>query len=284
MDDLDTSLATLLAKPEPSAEAIARSRGRLQTRTTRGRGRRRIGWLAPGLGLVAAAAAAVVLVGTGVTSPTAPASGREVLLMAAVSAERTPEASGDYWHVTRRWSDPEMPLEESWTTRDGRRWSRNGPGDPPGTVVAGRGPLTLKAAELDFEDLEALPADPEALRARIAELPEHDRDPDVPEERSPQALPLISLITELPAPAEVRSAAFRALAAMPEVSRTGTVDGGEELLITDTDGERQIRLVVDPGTARVTRTNYLHTYDGDVAGTPDGFIAISTGWTDQPPR
>lgn len=285
MDDLDNTLAALLAKPEPSAEAIDHSRGRLQDRMRGRRTGRRIGWLAPGLGLATAAAAAVAVIATGVITPAgAPVSGREILLMAAASAERMPEGSGAYWHVTRQWSNPEMPREESWTGRDGRRWSKGEPGDSPDVAVTDPAPLMLKGAEVDFEDLEKLPADPEALKARIAELPGRDGDTAASEQRGDDVLSLVALITELPAPSEVRSAAFRALATMPEVTRTGTVDDGEELLIADPDGEPEIKLVVDPDTSRVIRTNYLLADDGSVAGGPDGFISVTTGWTDQPPQ
>lgn len=282
MDDLDNTLATLLVKPEPPIEAINGSRGRLQDRMRGRRARRRIGWLAPGLALATAAAAVVAVIATGVTTPAgAPVSGREVLLMAAVSAERAPEGSGDYWHVTRKWSDPEMPQEESWTSRDGQRWSKGEPGDPPNSVVTDPAPLALKGAKVTFEDLDRLPTDPEALKARIDELPGDDSGLPASEERN---LSLIALITELPAPSEVRSAAFRALATLPEVKRTGTVDNGEELLIADPDGEVEIKLVIDPDNARVMRTNYLLADDGSIAGDPAGFISVTTGWTDQPPQ
>ncbi|GAA4182242.1 hypothetical protein GCM10022252_07810 [Streptosporangium oxazolinicum] len=139
MDDLK-ALATLPAKPEPPAEAITRSRGRLQDRM-RGRVRRRIGWLVPALTLATAVAAVVAVLATGViTLAGAPISGREVLLMAAASAERTPQSSGTYWHVKRETPDGDSSRRESWITRDGRRWSIGDPGDPPDVVVSDPAP------------------------------------------------------------------------------------------------------------------------------------------------
>ncbi|MEV7908283.1 CU044_5270 family protein, partial [Streptomyces anulatus] len=255
MDDLNT-LATLLAKPEPSPEAINRSRGRLQERI-RGRARRRIGWLVPGLGLATAAAAAVAVIATGVTTPAAPVSGRDVLLMAAASAERTPQGSGTYWHVRSEWSGSDIPPMESWTRRDGRRWTKGEPGDPPGAVVPSSNSLSLKGAEVSFEDLERLPTDPEALKTWIVERRGNADDMSLSEQRGDPLLPLITLISELPTPPEVRSTAFRALATTPGVKGTGPVEGGQELLIPDPDGGREIKMVVDPETARVTRTNVL---------------------------
>ncbi|MEV0419328.1 CU044_5270 family protein [Streptosporangium canum] len=282
MDDLDT-LATLLTKPEPSTEAITRSRNRLQDRM-RGRARRRIGWLMPGVGLATAAAAVVAVIATGVTTPAgAPVSGREVLLMAAAGAERTPQGSGTYWYVRSEWSDPEIPAMESWTRRDGRRWTKGEPGDPPGVAVPTTLPLSLKGAKVSFEDLEGLPTDPEALKAWITERKGRADDMSRSEQRGDPLFPLLSLISGLPTPSEVRSAAFRALATTPGVESGGAVEGGQELLIPNPEGGQEIKLVVDPETARVTRTNYLLSGDGNVAGT-DEFISVTTNWTDQPPR
>ncbi|WP_433216682.1 CU044_5270 family protein [Microtetraspora malaysiensis] len=282
MDDLN-ALANLLTKPEPSTEAISRSRGRLQDRM-RGRARRRIGWLMPALSLATAAAAAVAVLATGVTAPAgAPASGKEILLMAAASAERTPQGSGTYWHVKRE--SPNLGEEmESWTTRDGRRWTKGEPSHPPGVVVPDLHSLMLKGAKVGFEDLERLPTDPEALKARIAELRGRDSDMAASEQRGDPTLTLLALISELPAPSEVRSAAFRALAAMPGIESVGAVAGGQELRFPNPDGGPEIKLVVDPETAQVTRTNYLQTNDGGLIWSGREFISVTADWTDQRPH
>lgn len=283
MDDLKT-LTTALSVPEASAETVARSRRRLQDRMRRP-ARRPVGRLVPVLGLATAAAvaAAVVIVTGANTTDGRPASAREILLVAAASAERAPEGTGTYWHVIRKWDDTEIPQMESWTSRDGRRWSKGEPGDPPGVAVPDPAPLMLKGAEVGFDDLERLPSDPEALKARIAELKGRDSDMAVSQRRGDPVLSLIALISELPTPPEVRSAAFRALAATPGVESTGAVEGGQELLIPDPDGRKEIRMVVDPETARVTRTNYLLGDDGSLAGSQN-FISLTTGWTDEAPR
>ncbi|MFI7640672.1 CU044_5270 family protein [Nonomuraea sp. NPDC049400] len=292
MTDLE-ELSALLAKPEPSAEMAARSRRRLQDRA-RGRARRRIGWLAPGVALAAAAAVTAVVVSTGaattagtaartVTTAGAPGSAKEILLVAAASAERAPQTSGTYWHVTRVFLDTDIPPMESWTQRDGRRWARNEPGNPSGAVVADGIPLMLKGAEVSFEELERLPTDPEALKAWIAERKGRDRDMSASELRGDPLFPLVSLIMELPVPSEVRSAAFRALATLPGVESAGAVEGGQELRIPDPDGGREIKLVVDPEAARVTRTNLLLGNNGSVGWAPK-FISVTTEWTDQLPQ
>ncbi|MFI6604182.1 CU044_5270 family protein [Nonomuraea sp. NPDC050536] len=283
MNDLE-EVATLLAKPEPSAEAAARSRHRLQQRTRAGRARRRVGWFVPGAALVAAGAAAAVVFATGAhTNGGAPVTGKEVLLMAAVSAERTPQGSGTYWHVTRQWSKADIPPMESWTRRDGKRWTKGEPGNPPDVVVPAWNTLHLKGANVSFEDLEGLPTDPEALKAWIAERKGNENDMSASEIRGNPTLTLLTLITELPAPAEVRSAAFRALAATPGVENAGAVEGGQQLRFPDPDGGKKgIELVVDPEKARVTRANLVLAGDGGVAWS-DKFISVSTEWTDQLP-
>ncbi|MFI6176085.1 CU044_5270 family protein [Nonomuraea sp. NPDC051191] len=282
MDDLN-ELATLLAKPEPATEAIARSRGRLQDRMRGRTARRRTRWLVPSLAL-AAAAAVVTVLATGVIAPAGtPASGKDVLLMAAASAERTPEGAGRYWHVTREYRDADIPSRESWTARDGRRWSRGRPDAPAGVVVPDPNPLRLKGAEVSIEELEGLPTEPAALIARIAALPGLARDMTSSEQRGDPLFSLVALISELPAPPEVRSAAFRALAATPGVENAGEVEDGQELRFPNPDGGPEIRTVVDPASARVIRTNYLYGGDGGVAWGPS-FVWVTAGWTDQPPR
>ncbi|MFI6785705.1 CU044_5270 family protein [Nonomuraea sp. NPDC050383] len=283
MDDLN-AVATLLAKPEPSTEAITRSRGRLQERVTRGRARRRRGWLLPVLGTAVAAAAAVAVILTSVAPPAAaPVSGRDVLLMAAASAERVPQGTGTYWHVTRTWQTPDGPhVQESWTTRDGHRWSRNESNAPPGAVVEDPAPFRLMGAEIGWEELEGLPSDPEELKERIAGLPQNDSAMMPADRQGELVSPLITLITELPTPARVRSAAFAALASTPAVKNAGPVEGGQELLIP-LSGSLEIRMVVDPEAARVARANMLLTAEGGSAMS-NSYISVTTEWTDELPR
>ncbi|MGW6502698.1 CU044_5270 family protein [Nonomuraea angiospora] len=284
MDDLN-AVASLLAKPEPSAEAITRSRGRLQDRmTTRGRARPRRGRLLPVLGMAVAAAVAVAVIVTSVFSPAAaPVSGRDVLLMAAASAEHIPQGAGTYWHITRTWQGPDaLQVQESWTTRDGHRWSRNEPYATPGSVVEDPAPFRLMGAEIGFEELEGLPADPDQLKERIAGLPRNDSAMIPADRQGALVSPLITLITELPTPAQVRSAAFEALAATPGVKNAGPVEGGQELVIP-LSGSIKIRMVVDPEAARVARANILLTAEGGSAMS-NSYISVTTEWTDQLPR
>ncbi|MER5425234.1 hypothetical protein [Streptosporangium roseum] len=60
------------------------------------------------------------------------------------------------------------------------------------------------------------------------------------------------------------SAAFEALAATSGVKNAGPVEGGQELLIP-LAVSLEIRMVVDPETARVARANILLTAEGGSA-------------------
>ncbi|MFI6817676.1 CU044_5270 family protein [Nonomuraea sp. NPDC050328] len=284
MNDLD-EITAMLAKPEPSAAAAGRSRARLLRRT---RSRSRTRWFVPGAALVAGAAAAVVFAtgvptGDGVPYATQTVSGKDVLLMAAASAERTPQGSGTYWHVTTRYADDEIPPIETWTRRDGKRWTRNEPGDAPGEIVASWKTLRLKGAEVSFEELDRLPTDPAALTAWIVARKGDKADMATSEQQGDPTFPLLTLITELPTPSAVRSAAFEALAATPGVENKGAVDGGQHLTLPDPDGgTTPIELVVDPDTARVVQANVVLGGAGDLAWS-DEYISVSTEWTDQRP-
>ncbi|MEU4704583.1 hypothetical protein [Nonomuraea dietziae] len=265
-----------------------------QTRPVRPQGVRRLPWragavgrhgrLLPVLGMAVAAAAAVAVIVTNLVPPAAaPLSGRDVLLMAAASAEHIPQGTGTYWHITRTFQGPDGPqMQESWTTRDGHRWSRNEPYAAPGAVVEDPAPFRLMGAEIGFEELEGLPSDPEKLKERIAGLPQNDSAMFPADRQGELVSPLITLITELPTPAQVRSAAFEALAATPGVKNAGPVEGGQELLIS-LSGSLKIKMVVDPEAARVVRANILLTAEG--GGTiSNSYTSVTTEWTDELPR
>jgi hypothetical protein len=89
---------------------------------------------------------------------------------------------------------------------------------------------------------------------------------------------LISLVSTLPAPPEVRAAAFRAIAAYPGVESLGAVPGGQGLRLPE-DG----RLVVDPSTGLVSGTSVWVSGDGGVVTDPKSTTRINAEWTDTPP-
>ncbi|HEX9357569.1 MAG TPA: CU044_5270 family protein [Streptosporangiaceae bacterium] len=299
MDDMEM-LGALLAKPGPSSEVVDRGRHQLQETMHGPVRKRRTRWLATGAGLAAA-----VVVAPGALVPTAtrsrpPAavqlSGRQILLAAATTAGRTPEGHGAYWYVKTRVADSKDNKSdewETWTRRDGRTWFR-------GAKTQGRvvkivkmirpRPFFLAGAELSFEQLQKLPTDPAALKAWIVvNAIEHggkhgDRAPDKSREREAVVGSLTALVSELPAPPEVRAAAFRVMASLPGVRSLGAVKGGQGLLIS-LIGNQQARLVVDPATSRVRDTNFVVTADGAEVWLQRGVTAtVIAEWTKVLPK
>jgi hypothetical protein len=106
---------------------------------------------------------------------------------------------------------------------------------------------------------------------------------------------LISLVSQLPAPPRVRAAAFRAIAAYPNVKDLGPVRGGQGLqfslsAVRPTTAGRSpggkdddARLVIDPVTSQIRETNYFVTPEGGKVTAPDGATLV-TGWTDVLPK
>jgi hypothetical protein len=86
---------------------------------------------------------------------------------------------------------------------------------------------------------------------------------------------LINLVTELPAPPQVRAAAFRALATLPIVIRAVTVDGhpGLRMSISRFSWVRSATLVVDQATSQVQT----------VIDAEGHSLSISTDWVNRVP-
>lgn len=303
MDELQL-LGTILTKPDPSPEAFDRVHHRLQN-TMRGNGparRSRSGRLAGGLALTAAATTGLIVVATGSRphtatphSPPAAAakmSPQQILLAAASTVEKTPEGSGTYWYVKTVSDDgigTKPIVTENWTTRNGQMWVRSAKGG--NKVYPELGPVTafsVGGVDMTFAQIQKLPTDPAALRARIADAIAHSdiRTSAGRPDAAAQAVfvfdGLAGLVTALPAPPKVRAAAFRAIAKLPGVTSLGPVKGGQGLLIP-VHGETA-RLVVDPATGRVHDTNFLALQGGGEEWLPsNGGATIYAQWTDTLP-
>ncbi|MET8046577.1 hypothetical protein ABZU75_03180 [Streptosporangium sp. NPDC005286] len=136
-------------------------------------------------------------------------------------------------------------------------------------------PLTLK-------EIEALPADPEALKKRALEAIRRDKDAVGPAEES-LSRTLASLLYELPASPQVRGAAYRALATLPGVRVEGRStdprgrSGVAVIFLIQGDRTPRIRLIIDPDTSKVL------TFE--VAGVPEKGVnvVLESGWTDTKP-
>jgi len=299
MDDDLRTLATLLAAPEPSDAAIGRGRRRLEAAIRTPARRRRVAarslgnrrpaaWLAGGLGLAAAATAAAVVLASGGTpvvrgshppvtarsGAAAQQAGQRILLTAATSAAAQP--SGAYWHFKIRTTMAgSSSVEEEWVAQDGRYWSAQPACDgiPAGVVAEGTGygGFVYHSGDfLTYQLTQDLPTSPAALTAWFARY-----TPPA----TVQEVWLIESFTALewlvPAPPQVRAAAFRALAELPGVTSLGPVPGGQELLIKPPQDPRQWQeFVIDPATGLVLSNNNgkaIITIEAD-------------SWTNQLPR
>jgi hypothetical protein len=279
MDDDLRTLATLLAAPEPSDATIGRGRRRLEAAIRTPARRRRVAarslgnrrpaaWLAGGLGLAAAATAAAVVLASGgtravpgthppVTSRSAAAqqAGQRILLTAATSAAAQP--LGTYWHFKIRTTMAgSASVDEEWVAQDGRYWSAQPACDgiPAGVVTegAGYGGFAYRSGDfLTYQLTQNLPTSPAALAAWFARY-----TPPA----TVQEVWLVESFTALewlvPAPPQVRAAAFRALAELPGVTSLGPVPGGQELLIKPPQDPSQWQeLVINPATGLVLSDN-----------------------------
>ncbi|MWA05140.1 hypothetical protein F8568_033210 [Actinomadura sp. LD22] len=284
MDDLKM-LGTALAGPEPSADVVDRSRHRLQNAMRGGsaeRGRRKR-WIAAGVGLTAAAAAGAVVV----SDPSAPEakkepvlSGRQVMLAAATTAAAKPAATGTYWHTKLVLTMGKVThVTETWTRRDGATWLSGAPGLV--SRVAKR--PVMSGSDLDFAGVQRLPTDPDRLKAGLLKSARYPAARENPQLWTINLLQ--SVLSEAPAPPQVRAAAYRALAALPHIDNLGRTAGGYRLKIsfmndsgTHVDGTETI--VVDPKSTRLRVEGW-----GGFGGGPNPFGPSQTtsGWTDTLP-
>lgn len=288
--------------------------------------------LAGALATVAAVTAAVVAIGAGgsrgsgggsVTPSASPLSARQVLLAAATTAERKPAGSGTYWYVKTVSSGGagDRPLQwETWTRRDGQTWYR---GEKTGGKVAKEArliPFNLGGPDVSFERLQKLPTDPDALTAAIAYALKHSDvhssagRPDTAMQKHLVFDGLVSLVSQLPAPPKVRAAAFRAIAAYPDVRNLGPVKGGQGLVFSLSAGrpttvtqspstkdqaqwakdqalkakarsgqDDDARMVIDPATSQIRETNFFVTVDGAEYRAPGGATIVAE-WTNVLPK
>ena len=214
-------------------------------------------------------------------------SGEQFLLAAATVAEQAPATSGTYWYVKETTA---TGSGESWTRPDGRSWVRGA--KTKGQVVELPHPVRFEVggANVTFEQLQNLPTEPDALKAWISEAIERD-DVRTSGGKVVGAMKdgfifngLVSLVSQLPAPPQLRATAFRAIAAYPNVKNLGPVDGGVGLLITFTGQDPDsARLVVDSASSQIRKTNFYVTPDGGEAWSEDGYTLVAE-WTDTLPH
>jgi len=219
--------------------------------------RRRPGRLAAGIGLTAAAVTAVAAVATALATAGGPGgepratggrghhqapamavsrlSARRILLAAATTAAAAAQSPGRYWYLEETGPGPAAKTtERQWYTHDGSdyTWLVQDKGVFLASPHAGFG---VGASSLTYRQIEQLPAGAAALTAWITRSFYHPSGPPLPrglpsarytppsraELPADVALALSNLIYQVPAPPAVRAAAFRALAALPDVTKLG---------------------------------------------------------------
>jgi hypothetical protein len=286
MDELKM-LGTTLAGPDPSPDIVDRSRHRLQNvmRVGPAKPRRRKRWVVAGVGLTAAAAAtAVVLSGLSTPDPKkGPVlSGQQVMLAAATAAESKPESSGTYWHTKLVLSmGKETTVTETWIRRDGRTWLSGA----PGLVSRVKPRPMIEFTKLDYAHIQRLPTDPDRLKAALLKSSELPKDGDGDQRQLNTVNLLQMVLAEAPAPPKVRAAAYRALAALPNIANLGRTKGGYRLKISymNSTGKRvdgTETIVVDPKTTQLRVEGWAGFGDG---GLPVGPSQRTSGWTDRLP-
>ncbi|MFI9590331.1 hypothetical protein [Nonomuraea sp. NPDC052265] len=256
------------------------AQARVWRRVVAARRRRRLARLSA-LSLATAAALTVALMLVPGTPSAVP--GRSILLAAASTAASGQQAA--YWHIGRLHDGDR--LTELWATRDGQAWtctlpSTPGSGSSPEDSCAGRGrvvpvtgraPFSMAGRDLTFRQIQELPADPEALRERVAAM--------LPAGSAGLLADALSgLLWSKPSPPAVRAAAYRALADLPDVRYLGRrADprgrSGEAFSYPLPTGVRRT-LIIDPATSQVLAST-------DAGGTGGSQIVLTAGWTDQAP-
>ncbi|GAA4221152.1 hypothetical protein FHR32_005353 [Streptosporangium album] len=209
----------------------------------------------------------------------------------------------------------ESRLTEQWASRDGRVWAgsrtlgarprsgadaeawrRDGsptewagqglstaPGEGLLNAVTDRAPFSMAGHGMSFEQIQRLPADPVALKDRVAEVVR-----DVPGGSTDGVVAdaLSGLLWSKPSPPDVRAAAYRALAELPNVRYLGTAKdergraGAAFSFTVRTTATVQRTLIIDPTSSQVlssTDTGRPGTVGDEVE------VVLEAGWTDDEP-
>jgi hypothetical protein len=148
-------------------------------------------------------------------------------------------------------------------------------------VPAARHPRHYKVTPgyITFAQLQKLPISPAALTASITAFDRKSARENFMSAagRVGAFESLTYLVATMPAPPQVRAAAFRAMAAMPGVASLGPVDGGQGLRFS-LGPHLSATLVVDPATSRVRDTLTVVGVRGKVSSD-----SVSAKWANRLP-
>jgi hypothetical protein len=232
--------------------------------------------------------------------------------------EEWTKRSGKSWWGRREWVRPKTSEDaEAWRRDDSpSKWcmgyTDTEPPEPnclhtaPGTAFLTRDYHAFEVVEgreLTFQQLQRLPEDSDALRAWVVDAVKEDLDPSAPADIVDVnvAENLVGLLVDVPVPPEVRAAAYRALADMPNVESTGptqdelgrdgvgiSIDTGDTAGIAvlgghpiRDSGELTLELIIDPDTSYVL---YRQTSFGEKPDLNAGTLILEVGWTDEEPQ
>ena len=224
---------------------------------------------------------------------------------------------GQAWEGDREWVRPKTSEDEAAWRRDGSpsKWcmgvTDTDPPQPncqytsPGTasVTTDYHPFEVaEGQELTFEQLQKLPNDPDGLRAWVVDGVKHDLDPsasgDIVDFNAAEIL--TNLLVDVPVPPDVRAAAYRALADMPNVKSTGPtqdelgrdgigilIDAGDSTTFVVpgdngfASGELALELIIDPDTSQLLATQ---ASAGSSSDSGPSTVILEAGWTDEGPH
>jgi hypothetical protein len=162
------------------------------------------------------------------------------------------------------------------------------------TPVRDENSFRLAGQRLTYDEVQRLPADPGDLKdwlkraGQVSRMPNGSLDGSVT-----NSLP--EILHSIPAPKEVRAAAYQALLTMPGVRADGTAKdtlgrAGAAVLIDRTSkedkskGSARIRLIVDTDTMMLLSRDQTVTFNGKtLGGKTYNETLVEVGWTNSQP-
>ncbi|MER6826550.1 CU044_5270 family protein [Streptosporangium sp. NPDC000563] len=172
----------------------------------------------------------------------------------------------------------------SWSSSGGETLSSS-PGEGLLKPVTGRTAFSVAGRDMTFEQIRELPADPAALKDRISSMV---RGAPRGSDSGVLADALSGLLWSKPSSPEVRAAAYRALAELPNVRYLGTArdergrKGAAFSFTVRTSPTApalvQRTLIIDVASSRV-----LSSTDAGGPGEEEVEVVLEAGWTDDKP-
>ncbi|MGP3934572.1 hypothetical protein [Nonomuraea sp. KM88] len=162
------------------------------------------------------------------------------------------------------------------------------------TPVRNENSFRLAGQRLTYDEVQRLPADPDILKDWLKRAGKVSRVPDgAIDGWVTSSLP--EILHSIPAPKEVRSAAYQALLTMPGVRAGGNAKdtlgrSGAAVVIDRTSkgksgtSSAEIRLIVDTGTMVLLSRDQTVTHNGKtIAGKTHNETLVKVGWTNSQP-